>query len=111
MTVNQCRGTKEGFGKFTSNALGDPYIEPGQYYLRKRGGSTPKPFITCSNKLVRKSEFEYIPLGPPERPVPESAPRFATRVKADPITHFDRIGHSLDPYERSQDIGRDGYAK
>ena len=102
MTINQCKGHKETFGTFASNALGDPFQDPGQYIMRKGRSASqkPKPFITSGNKLVRKSEFEYIPLGPPARPTPESAPRFATRVKADPITHFDRIGHSLDPYER-----------
>lgn len=64
MTVNKCKGSgaTETFGKFTSNALGDPYQDPGQYIMRKpRPNSqvqTPtKPFTTCSNKKVRKSEF------------------------------------------------------
>mmetsp|Transcript_31673 Transcript_31673/g.41940 ORF Transcript_31673/g.41940 Transcript_31673/m.41940 type:complete len:130 (+) Transcript_31673:55-444(+) len=63
MTINQCRGAKETFGNFKSNALGDPFQDPGQYFLRKpRSTSTkPRPFVTCSNKLVRKSEFEYYP--------------------------------------------------
>jgi hypothetical protein len=62
MTVNGCKGNKETFGNFQSNALGDPYQDPGQYNLRKtRAASQAKPFITCSNKKVRKSEFEYIP--------------------------------------------------
>jgi len=60
---------------------------------------------------VRKSEFEYIPLGPPARPTPESAPRFATRVKADPFTSFNKIGYAEDPYERKQDMIRTEYAK
>ena len=70
-----------------------------------------KPFLTCSNKKVRKSEFSNIPLGPPQRSVPESAPRFATRVKAEPFTNLNRMGYSEDPYERRQDQGREEYAK
>ena len=116
MTVNKCKGAGETFGKFTSNALGDPYIDPGQYSLRKprpnsQVQSPAKPFKTQGNKKVRNSEFQYIELGPPARPTPESKPRFATRVKAEPFTNLNRIGYSEDPYERKQDIGRDEYAK
>ena len=102
MSVNQCKGAKETFGTFASNALGDPFIDPGQYNLRKprAASAKPRPFVTCSNKKVRKSEFENMPLGPPKRPVPESAKRFGTRVKADPFTQFKNIGYSEDPYER-----------
>lgn len=120
MTINKCRGTTatEGFGKFESNALGDPYVDPGKFNgsLRKpRSNSVSTnhmtPFSTTSNKKVRKSEFEYIPLGPADRPTPETAPRFATRVKADPFTSLNKLGYSEDPYERRQDLGRDEYAK
>ena len=115
MTINQCRGAKETFGKFQSNALGDPYQDPGQYILRKPRSNSQiaqvKPFTTCSNKKVRHSEFVWKPEGPPARPVPESAPRFATRVKAEPFTSLNKLGYSEDPYERKQDIGRDEYAK
>ena len=52
-----------------------------------------------------------MPLGPPARTTPESAPRFGTRVTADPFTQFDKIGYSEDPYERRQDMGRDEYAR
>ena len=90
MTINQCKNSKSTFGKFESNALGDPFQDPGTFnnsLCKPRSGSQkPNAFMTSGNKLTRKSEFEYIPLGPPARPVPESAPRFATRVKADPIT-------------------------
>jgi len=70
-----------------------------------------KPFLTCSNKKVRKSEFANIPLGPAPRAVPESAPRFATRVKPEPFTNLNKMGYSEDPYERRQDQGREEYAK
>ena len=103
MTVNGCKNAKETFGNFQSNALGDPFVDPGKYNQSLRGmrsNSQNKPFLTQSNRKVRHSEFEYIPLGPPKRPVPESAPRFATRVKAEPFTNLNQMGYSEDPYER-----------
>ena len=118
MTVNRCKGTTptEGFGKFESNAIGDPYVDPGKFNasLRKpRSNSvikSMKPFLTSSNKKVRKSEFEYIPQGPSQRTGVESAPRFATRTKAEPFTQFNKIGYIEDPYERKQDMERTEYA-
>ena len=104
--------TKATFGKFQSNALGDPYQDPGKYNGSLRGSSTPqKPFLTASNKKVRKSEFEYMPQGPAQRVMPESAPRFATRVKAEPFTNLNKMGYSEDPFEHKQDDGRNEYAK
>ena len=117
ISVNPCKGTTatEGFGKFESNALGDPYVDPGKYNnsLRKprSHSALSKPFLTSSNKKIRKSEFEYIPLGPPARPNPETAPRFATRVKPEPFTSFNKLGYTEDPYERKQDLNRDEYAR
>jgi len=70
-----------------------------------------KPFTTCSNKKVRKSEFEYMELGPQTRPTPESKPRFSTRVKPEPFTNLNKIGYVEDPYERKQDLIREEYAK
>ena len=67
MTINQCRGTKETFEKFKSNGIGDPYIDAGQYIMRKpdRAASQmnkKKPWtFSGSNKKVRKSEFVYVP--------------------------------------------------
>ena len=63
ISVNPCKGTTatEGFGKFESNALGDPYVDPGKYNnsLRKprSNSALSKPFLTSSNKKIRKSEF------------------------------------------------------
>ena len=114
MTINRCKDSKSTFGNFTSNALGDPYVDPGKYNgsLRKPRSNSQisKPFLAQSNRKVRHSEFEYKPLGPPSRPVPESAPRFGTRVKAEPFTSLNKMGYSEDPYERKQDMNRDEYA-
>lgn len=53
----------------------------------------------------------YVEEGPPARPKPESKPRFATRVKAEPFTNQNNLGYSEDPYERAQDLEREEYAK
>ena len=107
MTVNQCRGSKETFGQFVSAGIGDPYIDAGQYIMRKpdqqRSASTlskSKAWTNSgANKKVRKSEFVYMEQGPPARPKPESLPRFKTHVKSEPFTNGNNIGYMEDPYE------------
>ena len=119
MTINQCRGTKETFEKFKSNGIGDPYIDAGQYIMRKpdaRSSSTiNKPAKAWtqsgSNKKVKKSEFVYKEQGPPERPRPETLPRFKTHVKSEPFTNQNNIGYKEDPYEHKQDDERREYAR
>jgi len=39
VAFNRAKGPKETFGEFKSNALGDPFIEPGQYHLRKHSSA------------------------------------------------------------------------
>ena len=114
MTVNNSKGSKETFEKFKSVAIGDPFQDAGQYILRKSNDRSKsqltKPFVhSGSNKTIRKSEFPYLELGPPARPTPEPLPRFGTRVKADPFTSLNKIGYSLDPFERADDIERMDY--
>lgn len=41
MMTNKCRGTKDTFEKFKSNALGDDFRDPGQYFLRKDRKTRP----------------------------------------------------------------------
>jgi len=80
---NPAKGTKDTFEKeLKSNAIGDEFNDPGQYFLRKPdipvrtkpvnvGGSVSHSAIFKSsggNKLVRKSEFEHHHNGPPPRP-------------------------------------------
>lgn len=36
--------TAETFEKIKSNAIGDEYVDPGQYFLRKGNSVTPAPF-------------------------------------------------------------------
>ena len=116
MTINRCKGAKETFGSFASNGISDPYQDAGQYILRKpdRASSqlAKKPWAQSGcNKKVKKSEFAYIEQGPPDRPRPESKPRFGTRVKPEPFTSLNKIGYSEDPYERAQDLERAEYSR
>ena len=113
MSVARAKGAKETFGRFQSNAVGDPYQDPGKYnaHLRRTNAKTPLPFTTSSNKKVRRSEFPYIEQGPPQRSIPETAPRFATRVKNEPFTNLNKLGYSMDPYERKQEQGSAEYAQ
>ena len=57
MTVNPCKAQKETFTKFTSNALGDPYQDPGKFNGQLRSSSTStkaKPFLSMhGNRTVR----------------------------------------------------------
>jgi hypothetical protein len=32
--VNRAGGCKDTFGKLGSNAIGDPFVDPGKYFLR-----------------------------------------------------------------------------
>jgi len=64
MTVNPCKAHKETFTKFTSNALGDPYADPGKFNGTLRSSSTStkaKPFLSMhGNRTVRKSEYIHM---------------------------------------------------
>lgn len=74
MTNNPNKGTKDTFEILKSNAIGDAFVDPGQYFLRKdkpsgRAHSQSAVFRPSgSNKTVRKSEFIHKHNGPPERP-------------------------------------------
>ena len=114
MTVNPNKGSKETFEKFKSVAIGDPFQDAGRYILRKSDNRSKsqleKPWIQSgSNKTIRKSEFPYIELGPQARPKPEPLPRFGTRVTPDPFTSLNKLGYSIDPFERADDIERSDY--
>ena len=72
--VNPCRNSQHTFEKLKSNAIGDQYIDAGQYYLRRndkptsmvRPKSSGAPVFTPSgsNKTIRKSEFKHMHNGP-----------------------------------------------
>ena len=82
---NPAKGTKDTFEKvLKSNAIGDQFVDPGQYFLRRPdtneqlkrraprvGGSVSHSQVFRPNgghKLVRKSEFEHLHNGPPPSP-------------------------------------------
>ena len=58
MTINPAKGTQETFGKFISNSIGDPFVDPGKYHLRQPSAPLSKNFRQSGcNKLTRHSEF------------------------------------------------------
>ena len=113
MTINPCKATHESFTKFTSNALGDPYVDPGKYNASLRSSScNGKPFVNMhGNRTVRKSEFPHMAEHKAKCPTPESKPGFYNRKTSEPFTNLNGIGYQLDPYERKQDLERDEYAR
>jgi hypothetical protein len=72
MLNNPSRGCIDTFEKLKSNAIGDAFVDPGQYFLRKDGPeskSASKIFRPSgANKTVRHSEFQHLHNGPPGRP-------------------------------------------
>jgi hypothetical protein len=128
MSVGPCRkvgNLNSTFEGLKSNAVGDPYVDAGQYDLRKQGprgagtgcinsmgagGSPPshsvhsgkKPFgFSGSNKLVRKSEFEHMHNGPAARKNPEKLRGFMSTKTPEPFTNMNTIGYAIEPYERN----------
>jgi hypothetical protein len=79
--------------------VGDEFVDPGQYFLRKPDRSIPKNVVNVgasvshmspfkysgANKLVRHSEFKHHHNGPPPRPNPELKKNFLTRFTPDPF--------------------------
>lgn len=41
MVINPSRRTGDTFTKLASNSIGDPYVDPGQYYLRRANSTQP----------------------------------------------------------------------
>lgn len=86
--VNPCRNSQHTFEKLKSNAIGDQYIDAGQYYLRRNDKASARPKSSSgatifkpsgSNKTVRKSEFQHLHNGPQQRQQPNSKRGFLTR--------------------------------
>lgn len=113
MTVNPCKAPLETFTKFNSNALGDPYQDPGKFNGNLRSSSTQaKPFLSMhGNRTVRKSEHIHLSEKRPECDKAPTLPGFYNRKTAEPFTQFHQITHHEDPFERKEDLGRDEYAR
>ena len=101
------------FEKLKSNAIGDVFVDPGQYILRKddrknRANSMSAVFRPSGcNKKVRKSEFEHHHNGPPPRPEPEQRKNFLTRSTYELFQK--RVPYSEDQYEHSENDKRQDY--
>ena len=95
MTINPCKSTEGSFTKFTSNALGDPYIDTGKYNSSLRGSSCPaKPFTNMhGNRTVKKSEFAHMADHKTKCPTPEKRPGFFNRKTSEPFTNMNGIGY------------------
>jgi hypothetical protein len=120
---NPSRGIKDTFEKvFKSNAVGDEFIDPGQYFLRKADNTKlyrnsvivggPAAHTTNfkssgGNKLVRKSEFEHLHNGPPPRPASTLKKNFLTRFTAE--TFQSKIMYTEDLYETKEDLTKQDY--
>ena len=102
-----------------SNAIGDQYVDPGQYFLRKPdsansklkrmavnvGGSISHSSIfnySGSNKKVRHSEFEHLHNGPNPRATPEPKKNFLTRFTYE--TFQKKIPYTEDLYENKEEL-------
>lgn len=124
MVNNPAKGTKDTFEReLKSNAIGDDFIDPGQYFLRKPdnnerlklrsakvGGSISHSQIfrpSGGPKLVKKSEFEHHHNGPPPRPEPVQAKNFLTRFTSD--TFQKRIPYTEDLYENKEELIKSDY--
>lgn len=110
MKINPSANTKDTFEKFKSNAIGDAYIDPGQYYLRpKSSGQVGNFRPSGGKKTVKHSEFEHMPNGPPPRPMPEKNKGYMTRSTYE--TFQKKIPYTEDLYENKDDKIRADYIK
>jgi len=151
MVINPAGKTENTFGKFTSNAIGDPYIEPNQYHMRRGdnpgirakstiGGTTAhnKPFGSGGATVQRKQDtfgkFTSNAIGdlyknPGQQPHRDDG---KTGIGAKALAgagtgraagtkggfsttknpgSFQTDKYAEDPYERKQDLEREEYAK
>lgn len=116
---NPAKGVKDTFEKeLKSNAIGDEFIDPGQYFLRKPdinekikrravqvGGSVVHSQIFKPNgnhKLVRNSEFDHLHNGPQPRPEPNKMKNFLTRFTSE--TFQKNVPYTEDLYENKEEL-------
>ena len=116
---NPSRGTKDTFERdLKSNAIGDEFVDPGQYFLRKPdnnsrlkkqavnvGGSVSHSNIfnySGSNKKVKHSEFQHLHNGPALRATPEPKKNFLTRFTYE--TFQKKIPYTEDLYENKEEL-------
>ena len=110
--------TTETFNKLVSNAVGDEYQDPGQYFLRKDAGKRAvsnqcfKP--SGGHKLVAHSEFAHMKEYDEHRPGPRNAPtNFLTRSTYE-LFQKKTVGgvtYTEDAYERKEDMRKLDYQR
>ena len=105
--------TTETFGKLQSNAVGDEYVDPGKYFLRKGARSIPanKSFKPAGgHKLVRHSEFEHKKEFDDPKPGRKEVPKnFLARSTSE---FFQKSSHYIeDAYERKEDMRKLDYQR
>ena len=113
MQVIPAQGCRDTFERLKSNAIGDSYVDPGQYFLRKdtKRAKTSEPVFRPNggHKLVRHSEFKHMHNGPPLRPTPEQKKNFLTRFTYE--TSQKKIPYTEDLFENKEDMVRDDYIR
>jgi hypothetical protein len=66
--------TTDTFNKLVSNAIGDEYRDPGQYFLRPQGNNQKAFRQSGAQKLVKHSEFVHIKEINEHKPGPKNTP-------------------------------------
>lgn len=104
--------TTDTFGKLQTNAVGDEFVDPGQYFLRtdagKRSISTKTFKPNGGHKLVRHSEFLHMKEFADRKAGPKNSPKnFMTRSTYEPFQKS--IQYTEDAYERKEDMRKLDY--
>ena len=121
---NPSKGCKDTFEReLKSNAIGDAFVDPGQYFLRKPDNNEMlrkrapqvgahvehqnifKP--SGSNKKVRHAEFDHLHNGPPPSPEPLGKKNFLNRFACETFQKI--IPYTEDLYENKEDLIKKDY--
>ena len=106
--------TTDTFGKLETNAVGDEFVDPGQYFLRKEAGKrsiSSKCFKPSGgHKLVKHSEFLHMKEYDNHHPGPKNAPvNFMSRSTYEPFQKG--FAYTEDAYERKEDMRKLDYQR
>ena len=105
--------TTDTFQKLQSNAIGDEFVDPGQYFLRKGAGSksvskcfkpSGGPKLTKHSEFLHFKEFDDHKAGPRNIPI-----NFMARSTADAFRK--KNIYSEDAYERKEDMRKLDYQR
>lgn len=106
--------TTDTFNKLVSNAIGDEYRDPGQYFLRTENSAKN----TSSNsfrqsgcqKLVRHSEFKHMKEFDEHKPGPKNTP-IGFNARSTSENFQKKIQYVEDAYERKEDMRKLDYQR